>query len=62
MDEGKSLKGSSSDIYRLVVNLIDEYLEEFPETPPQTVCAALGRVLELYSPKEGTESTTGGFE
>ena len=60
MANGGRLRGDSEALSRMFVSLIDEFLDEFPETPMQTIWTALESAKALYNPGEENESTSTG--
>ena len=49
MAEEARLRGNSEELSRIVVSLIDEYLDQHPETPMETICSALQAAKALYN-------------
>ena len=58
MANGGRLRGNSESLSRMVVSIIDEFLDEFPETPMQTIWTALESAKDLYNPGEEDESAS----
>ena len=52
------LRGNAEALSGMIVNLIDEFLDEFPETPMQTIWTALESAKSLYNPGEEDESAS----
>ena len=60
MADKPRLRGNAEELSNMFVNLIDEFLDEFPETPMQTLWTAIESVKSLYNPGEADEGASTG--
>ena len=50
------LRGKSEALSNMFVNLIDEYIDQYPQTPMETVWMALEEAKRLYNPGGADQS------
>ena len=60
MADQPRLRGDSEALSAMIGHLIDEFLDEFPETPMQTIWTAIESVKSLYNPGEADEGASTG--
>ena len=58
MADAGSLKGNAEELSNMFAGLIDEFLDEFPETPMQTIWTALESAKTHFNPGEEDEGAS----